>query len=353
MGLPQTVISFQVDIHKHVPLKASSYVKIPAEVKNTKSVVNIQNKDNKCFMWSILAYLHPADTNPQRVSKYEPFHAELSFDDIEFPVKLQDVSKFERQNLISVNVFGYDPENWIYPLRITKAKYEKHVDLLQVSNEGNSHYCLINNFNGLMYRHTKNRNRKFFCKYCLHAFSPEELQEEHVPDCVEINGTQKTRLPEPENSTLEFTNHHKGLKVPFVIYAEFESITQPIEQAQGDPTQSYTDGYQLHIPCSCAYKVVCIDERYNSGLVISKRPRRKLIRGIGGFIRALQKEKWRIWKILREPKPFNMTEENERDFQAATICHICGEHLEEDKVRDHSHVSRKYRGAAHNQCNLK
>ena len=245
MGLPQSH-SFQVNIHKHVPLKASSYVKIPAEVKNTKSVVNIQNKDNKCFMWSILAYLHPADTNPQRVSKYEPFHAELNFDDIEFPVKLQDVSKFERQNRISV--FGYDPENWIYPLKITKAKYEKHVDLLQVSNEDNSHYCLINNFNGLMYRHTKNQHRKFFCKYCLHAFSREELLEEHVPDCVEINGKQKTRLPKPENSTLEFTNHHKGLKVPFVIYADFESITQPIEQAQGDPTQSYTDGYQLHIP---------------------------------------------------------------------------------------------------------
>ena len=48
-----------------------------------------------------------------------------------------------------------------------------------------------------------------------------------------------------------------------------------------------------------------------------------------------------------------MTEENERDFQAATICHICGEHLEEDKVKDHCHVTGKYRGAAHNQCNLK
>ena len=44
---------------------------------------------------------------------------------------------------------------------------------------------------------------------------------------------------------------------------------------------------------------------------------------------------------------------NERDFQAATICHICGEHLEEDKVRDHCHVSGKYRGAAHDECNLK
>ena len=48
-----------------------------------------------------------------------------------------------------------------------------------------------------------------------------------------------------------------------------------------------------------------------------------------------------------------MTEKNERGFEAATICHICGENLESDKVRYHCHVSGKYRGAAHNACNLK
>ena len=346
------VISFQVNIHKHVPLRASSYMEIPAEVQNTKSVVNIQNKDHKCFMWSILAYLHPAQKNPQRVSKYEPFKNELKFDGIEFPVKLQDITKFETQNQISVNVFGYDPEHWIYPLRITKAEHQKHVDLLYIVDKENSHYCLIKSFNGLMHRHSKNRKKKFFCKHCLHGFCREELLQEHMPDCVEINGAQKTYLPDPESSNLQFTNHHKGLKVPFVIYADFESITQPIEQAERDPSQSYTDGYQVHIPCSFAYKVVCIDERYTE--TVTYRSDNLIGTGvIGVFIRELQKEKWRIWKILKESKPLNMTEENERDFQAATICHICGEHLEEDKVKDHCHVTGKYRGAAHNQCNLK
>ena len=153
------VISFQVNIHKHVPLRASSYMEIPAEVQNTKSVVNIQNKDHKCFMWSILAYLHPAHKNPQQVSKYQPFQDELTFQGIDFPVKLQDISKFETQNQISVNVFGYDPEHWIYPLRITKAEHQKHVDLLYIVDKENSHYCLIKSFNGLMHRYSKNRNK--------------------------------------------------------------------------------------------------------------------------------------------------------------------------------------------------
>ena len=84
-----------MSIHKHAPLRASSFMEIPQSIKSTKTVLNIQNKDNKCFMWSILAALHPVDRSksPHRVLKYEPFQNELKFDGIDFPVKLQDVSK--------------------------------------------------------------------------------------------------------------------------------------------------------------------------------------------------------------------------------------------------------------------
>ena len=209
------VISFQVNIHKHVPLRASSYMEIPAEVQNTKSVVNIQNKDHKCFMWSILAYLHPAHKTPQRVSKYQPFQDELTFQGIDFPVKLQDISKFETQNQISVNVFGYDPEHWIYPLRITKAEHQKHVDLLYVVDKENSHYCLIKSFNGLMHRHSKNQKKKFFCKHCLHGFCREELLREHQPDCMGCEWSPEDSSSRSRKQQLaQFTNHHKGLKVP-------------------------------------------------------------------------------------------------------------------------------------------
>ena len=344
------VIGFQVSIHKHAPLKASSYMEIPESIKSTKTVLNIQNKDNRCFMWSILAHLHPVKhtKHPTRVSKYEPFQNELKFDGIAFPVKLQDIAKFEAQNGISVNVFGYDPQDWIYPLRVTNVEYTTHVDLLYIADQHNSHYCLIKNFNGLMHRYSKYQHRKFFCKYCLHAFTREDLLKDHLPDCMAINGTQKTYLPEPDESNLQFTDYHKGLKVPFVIYADFESITQPIEQVQREQTKSYTDGYQLHVPCGFAYKVVCIDDKYTKDTVV--------YRGqdcVEKFLDSLKQEKWRIFDILQKPKPLIMTEQNQMDFEAASHCHICGEHLESDRVRDHCHVTGSYRGAAHNQCNLK
>ena len=321
---------------------------IPRDVGNIKAVINVKNKDDMCFKWSVPAALHPVQKKPERVSKYREHERELNFDGISFPVSLKDITKFETQNGVSVNVFGYDPEVWIYPLRITKMKADRHVDLLLVTSEDNYHYCLIKDFDKLMHRYNKYKGKKYFCKYCLHAFTREDLLQEHTSQCMALNGAQKTSLPEEGENILEFTNYHKGLKVPFVIYADFESITQPIDRAQMDETRSYTDGYQLHAPCGYAYKVVCTDERYTKDTVV--------YRGedcVENFLKALKQGKWRIWNILNEQKPLCMTDENEIEFQTATHCHICGEALESDRVRDHCHVSGKYRGAAHNACNLK
>ena len=48
-----------------------------------------------------------------------------------------------------------------------------------------------------------------------------------------------------------------------------------------------------------------------------------------------------------------MTIEDENNYQNSQDCWICNEKLDKDKVRDHCHITGKYRGAAHSQCNLK
>ena len=48
-----------------------------------------------------------------------------------------------------------------------------------------------------------------------------------------------------------------------------------------------------------------------------------------------------------------MTMHDKLVYDNSTICHICNEELGEDKVRDHCHLSGKFRGAAHEICNLK
>ena len=87
-----------------------------------KSIINIQNKDYKCFLWSILRYLHPIQKNETRLIDIRKYENDLKFKGIDFPVKLKDIPKFENQNpnLPGRNVFSFNDNNKIYPLRLPK-----------------------------------------------------------------------------------------------------------------------------------------------------------------------------------------------------------------------------------------
>jgi len=66
----------------------------------------------------------------------------------------------------------------------------------------------------------------------------------------------------------------------------------------------------------------------------------------------LEKEIDRVWSS--EVKEMILTEEEKTNFEKAAECWICKNPFEdgEKKVRDHCHCSCKFRGAAHNKCNL-
>ena len=53
-------------------------------------------------------------------------------------------------------------------------------------------------------------------------------------------------------------------------------------------------------------------------------------------------------------KPLKMTKDDEKNFKKADSCHICNKkYTDKDiRVRDHCHVTQKYRGSAHQDCNL-
>ena len=61
------IIHIEVHTATLLPLAASSYIELPKKVKRTEAVINIKNEDNMCFIWSVLAHLHPMTENPNRV----------------------------------------------------------------------------------------------------------------------------------------------------------------------------------------------------------------------------------------------------------------------------------------------
>ena len=97
------------NIAEYQPFRGSSYIPLPAIIEKKKAVINIKNEDEYCFMWAILAGLHPVSIHPERVSHYRQYRGELTFEGIQFPVSCEGIKIFERENpFTSVTVIGYE-----------------------------------------------------------------------------------------------------------------------------------------------------------------------------------------------------------------------------------------------------
>ena len=99
------------------PTGGSSFIRTPKNLINKKAIINVQNDDNKCFVWAVLSALHPQPRDTERLSKYKPFEKELVIEGLEFPMKVCDIKKFEKINgTISINVFANDEKTGVYPV---------------------------------------------------------------------------------------------------------------------------------------------------------------------------------------------------------------------------------------------
>src|ERR1700755_2580618 len=165
------LLDFEIKVAKYKPLNASSYIETPSKYKNPKfGLINIQNKnDNECFKWCIARSECLDEDNVHRLStKVREASKKYNWKGIEFPVQLKQISKFENQNDVSVNVFGLDDKEILYPLRITKIEKTKHVDLLLISDNENTHYLLMKHLSPFINK--KHENKTYPCRFCLHSF---------------------------------------------------------------------------------------------------------------------------------------------------------------------------------------
>ena len=195
-----------------------------------------------------------------------------------------------------------------------------------------------------MFHKTKNKNKKWFCKNYLQCFSSKNVLIKHKEDFLSINGVQSVGV---EEGIIKFENYSKQLPIPFKIYADFECNLCDTKIYEGSCTKKYHDLF----PCSYAFKVVCIDDRFSKPVVVYRGKNAAY-----EFIKAILKEYKYCKNIMK--KHFNknliMSEEEEYLFQQSNSCWICKKLINHDdeKVRDHSHVTSKYRGAAHWDCNI-
>ena len=149
-----------IGIANYEPLAGSIYFPLPPELRNSmKGLINLKNKDIKCFKWCHVRLLYPQNKNPDRIKKQDKkIEATLDNRCIDFPIKVKDYEITEERFSINVNVFRYNDR--ISPLYVSKKSIEQVLNVLLITNEGKSHYVFIKDFNILMFSKTKNTNKK-------------------------------------------------------------------------------------------------------------------------------------------------------------------------------------------------
>ncbi|CAH3196323.1 unnamed protein product, partial [Porites evermanni] len=190
------VDQLEINIVEFNPSKGSSYIKLPEWILNKRAIVNIQNRDDKCFLWCVLRHLYPKESHDERITDLKKYENELITQGITFPMNIKDIYKFEKLNPKIPGITG--------------------------------------------------------------SFKPVTF----------------TKTSDSDNVALTFVN--KIVELTKAIYD----------------------------------------------------------------------------KYYRRPRQLILSRDEQQSFNKATSCHICHGLLNGDKVRDHCHFTGKYRGAAHNQCNL-
>ena len=150
----ESIIDIKLYTTEWIPLSASSYMELPTYLKNKKAIINMKNKDdNKCFLWCVLRALNPVEKHKDRVDKdLISKQNTLNMKGIKYPVSLQDINKFESLNSnISITVLGYNENEKVYPLRVSKYTGCEHdIILMLIRDEENSHFCLVNKLSALL-----------------------------------------------------------------------------------------------------------------------------------------------------------------------------------------------------------
>ena len=334
--------SMSIYFHKTLELNGSNYVKIPLR---SNAILNVENNDKYCFLWSILAYLHPCNNNhTNRVSNYEQYFNELNIQGFDFSggFRCSDFHKFNELNNLSVNIFELkfypDQNQWkhkLIPIEISKNNSDRVIDLAIYKN----HYVLIKKLDVILGDH----NKKYICRRCLSSYTSENMLIKHKQKCGE---DYITTIKTSNESHLHWKKHFHKNPLYFRIYADFEADNEKDNTCIGNKTINI---YKQN-PVLNEYHIVSeLDDVLKSDYYKSPLGYNK----VDWFVdEVIKLENKMAFYFKNTKKDIIMTDEDEEDYRNDNVCRFCEKEILSYKVRDHCHLTGKYRGPAHSKCNI-
>ena len=228
----------------------------------------------------------------------------------------------------------------------------REINLLMVSEDGIWHYTAIKSLSRLLSSKNSNtKHKQHFCMNCLQGFTQESSRDQHRVYCKD-NESVRVEMPK-QGSTVEFKDGQNQFRVPFMMYADFKSILEPmgpVEPGSPNPNQPYTNEVNQHTPSGW-----CVYSKFAYGEVVTPL---RTYRGkdcIETFCNYIKGEACRLYHMFPELPMDPLTKKQWKKYKRSTKCHICYKPFTQTnlKVRDHCHYTGLYRGPAHSLCNLR
>ena len=347
------------DFNKISLNRGGSYIDPPEWIKNKKSTIIPKNNDYKCFQYAVTVSLSHDKINrdPQRISKIKPFIDQYNWNDIDFPSTGKDWKKFELNNeSIALNIL-YVPHNTRKIHFAYKSKHnltrEKQVILLMVTDGEKWHYTAVKRLSGLLGGVTGNNNGDFYCLNCFRVYTTENKLEKHKKIC-ENNDYCHVEMPNEDNKIIIYNQGEKSIRSPFIIYADLECLLEKINTCYNNHEKSSTTEIDKHTPSGYSLFTHCSFDKTKNKL--------DYYRGDNFMEKFCKHLREHTTKIINYEKKdmIPLTKKEQEQHSEQKVCYICKKEFNTDdsdkkhnKVKDHCHYTGKYRGAAHNICNLR
>ncbi|XP_070169584.1 uncharacterized protein [Polyergus mexicanus] len=170
------IFNLTVNVNRYNPMRAGCHVKLPREIVLKRAVINVRSDDNACFAWAVVAALYPAEKNAGRESSYPHYTTVLNLEGVKFPMSLNRITRFERINDISINVYTVRDKKEgkggcrVVPLHLTDDKKNRHINLLYFGDttrrDNATHFAWIKNLSRLVSSQLSKRNsQKYICDW--------------------------------------------------------------------------------------------------------------------------------------------------------------------------------------------
>ena len=225
-----------------------------------------------------------------------------------------------------------------------KSKYnlnrKNQVLLLMITDGEKWHYLAVKSLSALFRGITSKHDIDFYCLNCFQSYTTK-VCENHDYCNVE--------MPKEDNKILKYNRGEKFMKVPFIIYADLESLFEKMNTCDNNPEKSSTTKINTHTPSGYSLFTHCSFDTTKNKL--------DYYRGKNCMKNFCQDLREHATKIINYEKKemIPLTKEEKNMHNEQKVCCICKKRFSTDdnnknnnhKVKVHCHYTGKYRDAAH------